>query len=40
MTQFKQSEQATLDVLLALQFTLNDLQNDCISLTAYVQAMI
>ncbi len=40
MTQFKQSEQVTLDVLLALWFTLNNLQNNHISLTAYMQAMI
>ncbi len=40
MTQFKQSEQVILDVLLALQFILNDLQNDHINLTAYMQAMI
>ncbi len=40
MTQFKQSEQATLDVLLALQFIFDNLQNNYISLTAYMQAMI
>jgi len=40
MTQFKQSEQVTLDVLLALWFILNDLQNNHISLTAYMQSMI
>ncbi len=40
MTQFKQSEQVILNVLLALQFTLNKLQNNYISLTTYVQAMI
>ncbi len=40
MTQFKQSEQVILDVLLALWFILDNLWNDCNSLTAYVQAMI
>ncbi len=40
MTWFKQSEQVILNVLLALQFILNDLQNNHISLTAYMQAMI
>ena len=40
MTQFKQSEQVILDVLLALQFILDDLWNNHNSLTAYVQAMI
>ncbi len=40
MTQFKQLKQATLDVLLALQFILNNLQNNCISLMTYMQAMI
>ncbi len=40
MTQFKQSEQVTLDVLLTLWFTLDNLQNNHISLTAYMQAMI
>ncbi len=40
MTWFKQSEQAILDVLLALWFIFDDLQNDHNSLTAYVQAMI
>ena len=40
MTWFKQSEQVILDVLLALQFILDNLQNNCNSLTAYVQAMI
>lgn len=38
-TQFKQSEQAALDTLLTLQYTLNDVWNDW-SITAYVQAMI
>ncbi len=40
MTQFKQSEQVILNVLLALKFILNDLQNNHINLTAYMQAMI
>ncbi len=40
MTQFKQSEQAILDVLLVLWFILDNLQNNHNSLTAYVQAMI
>ncbi len=40
MTWFKQSEQVILNVLLALQFILNNLQNNYINLTAYVQAMI
>ncbi len=40
MTQFKQLKQVTLDVLLALQFILNNLQNNCISLMTYMQAMI
>ena len=40
MARFKQSEQAALDALLALRFTLDDLRNDRISLTAYVQAMV
>ena len=40
MTWFKQSEQVILDVLLALWFILDNLQNDHISLTAYVQAII
>ena len=40
MTWFKQSEQVILDVLLALWFILDDLQNNHISLMTYVQAMI
>ncbi len=40
MTWFKHSEQVILDVLLALWFILNNLQNNHINLTAYVQAMI
>jgi len=40
MTWFKQSEQVILDVLLALWFILNNLQNNHNSLMAYVQAMI
>lgn len=39
MAHFKQSEQAALDALLALHYTLYDLRNDH-SLTAIVQAII
>jgi len=39
MARFKLSEQAALEALLSLRYTLNDIQNDH-SLTAYVQAMV
>ncbi len=39
MVHFKQSEQATLDILLLLHYTLNNIQNNH-SITAYVQTMI
>ncbi len=37
---FKQSEQAAVDALLSLRYTLDDLRNNRSSLTAYVQAMV
>jgi len=40
MAQFKQSEQVALDVLLALWFILDNLQNDHNSLMTYMQAMV
>lgn len=39
-THFKQSEQAAVDALLSLRYTLDDLRNNRSSLTAYVQAMV